>query len=405
MDFVLQDIRYALRILRRSPGFTMVAVLALALGIGATTAIFSVVDAVILKPLPYKEPGQLVQLWMRFTGIGIPNDQNSVSAPEFMDLKQNRSFSEIAAIDDASYNINIGGLPERIQAAVVSVDFFRLLGVAAQLGRVFLPEEGRAGHEHVVLLSDGLWRRRFGADRAVLGRKLIMNGQSSEIIGVLPPRFEMPREAEVWTPLAFSAADLTPDNRGSHGLSVIARVKTGLSLQQARTDMAAVSRRIIEQNPDYPYKDYNFKVLLVPLLDQQIGDIKVALWVMLGAVTLVLLIACGNVANLLLARASARQREIAVRQALGIGRWRLTRQLLTESLLLALAGGVAGLVLASGALRLLIAASATSFPTSGRNANESHAFSCSPCWSRSRPASCSASRRRFSLSGAPPTTP
>ena len=362
MDFVLQDIRYALRILRRRPGFTMVAVLALALGIGATTAIFSVVDAVILKPLPYKEPGQLVQLWMRFTGIGIPNDQNSVSAPEFMDLKQNRSFSEIAAIDDASYNINIGGLPERIQAAVVSVDFFRLLGVAAQLGRVFLPEEGRAGHEHVVLLSDGLWRRRFGADRAVLGRKLIMNGQSNEIVGVLPPRFEMPREAEVWTPLAFSAADLTPDNRGSHGLSVIARIKTGLNLEQARTDMAAVSRRIIEQNPDYPYKDYNFKVLLVPLLDQQIGDIKVALWVMLGAVTLVLLIACGNVANLLLARASARQREIAVRQALGIGRWRLTRQLLTESMLLALARGVAGLVLAGGALRLLIAASATSFP-------------------------------------------
>jgi len=279
-----------------------------------------------------------------------------------MDLEQNRSFSEIAAIDDASYNINIGGLPERIQAAVVSADFFRLLGVGAQFGRVFLPEEGRAGHEHVVLLSDGLWRRRFRADRAVLGRKLIMNGQSSEIVGVLPPRFEMPREAEVWTPLVFSAADLTPDNRGSHGLSVIARIKTGLSLEQARTDMAAVSRRIIEQNPDYPYKDSNFKVLLVPLLDQQIGDIKVALWVMLGAVALVLLIACGNVANLLLARASARQREIAVRQALGIGRWRLIRQLLTESLLLALAGGVAGLLLAGGALRLLIAASATNFP-------------------------------------------
>ncbi|MGA3043592.1 MAG: ABC transporter permease, partial [Bryobacteraceae bacterium] len=210
--------------------------------------------------------------------------------------------------------------------------------------------------------SDGLWRRRFGADPAVLGRKLIMNGQSNAIVGVLPPGFQMPRDAEVWTPLVFAPADLTPDNRGNHGYQAIARIRPGLSLQQARADMAAVSRRIIEQNPTYPYKDYNFGVLMVPLLDQQIGDIKIALWVMLGAVGLVLLIACGNVANLLLARASARQREIAVRQALGVGRWRLTRQLLTESLLLALAGGIAGLALAAGALRLLIAATATSVP-------------------------------------------
>ncbi len=362
MESLRQDTRYALRILRRSPDFTIVAVLALALGIGATTAIFSVVDAVILKPLPYEHPGQLVQLWMRFTGIGIPNDQNWVSAPEFIDLQQNHSLSEIAAIDDESYNINIGGMPERIEAAAVSAGFFHLLGVQAQLGRVFLPEEGRAGHERVVLLSDGLWRRRFGADRAVLGRKLIMNGQSNEIVGVLPPGFQMPRDAEVWTPLVFAAADLTPNNRGNHGYQAIARIRPGLSLEQARADMATVSRRIIQQNPSYPYQDYNFTVLMIPLLDQQIGDIKIALWVMLGAVGLVLLIACGNVANLLLARASARQREIAVRRALGVGRWRLTRQLLTESLILALTGGIAGLALAGAALRLLIAASATSFP-------------------------------------------
>ena len=362
MEIFLQDIRYAWRILRRNPGFAFIAVLALALGIGATTAIFSVVDAVVLKPLPYKHPGQLVQLWMRFTGIGIPNDQNATSAPEFQDLQRNNSFWAIAAIDGASFNINIGGAPERIDAAMVSASFFPLLGVQAQVGRVFLPEEGRACHEHVVLLSDGLWRRRFGAERGVLGRKLIMNGQSNEIVGVMPPGFEMPRDAEVWMPLVFSAADLSPDNRGSHGLDVIARIQPGLSLAQARADMASVSRRIMEQNPSYPYKDYNFTVLLVPLLDQQIGEIKVALWVMLGAVGLVLLIACGNVANLLLARASARQREIAVRQALGVGRWRLTRQLLTESLLLALAGGAAGLALAFGAVRLLVAASAASFP-------------------------------------------
>jgi predicted permease len=362
METLLQDIRYALRILRRSPGFTFVAVIALALGIGATTAIFSVVDAVILKPLPYQDPGRLVQVWIRLAGIGIPGDRSYVSAPEFMDLQQNRSFTQIAAIDGQSYNINIGGTPERIQAAVVSAGFFSLLGVQAQLGRVFLPEEGRAGHDRVVLLSDGFWRRRYGSGRAVLGRKLVMNGQSNQIVGVLPPGFQLPREAEVWTPLVFAAADLAPGNRGNHTLEAIARIKPGLGIEQARAEMAAISRRIVEQNPAALYKSYNFGVLLVPLLDQQIGDIKIALWVMLGAVGLVLLIACGNVANLLLARASARQREIAVRQALGVGRWRLTRQLLTESVLLAVAGGAAGLALAGGGLRLLIAAAATSFP-------------------------------------------
>jgi putative ABC transport system permease protein len=362
MGWLLQDVRYGCRVLRRSPGFTIIAVLALALGIGATSVIFSVIDAVILKPLPYRDPQRLVQLWMRFTGIGIPNDQNWVSAPEFMDLQQNHSFEQLAAIDDASVNVSIGGLPERIPAAVVSPSFFPLLGVQAQVGRVFLPEEGRLGRQRVVLLSDGLWRRRFGADPAVLGRSLVMNEQSYRIVGVLPRGFHFSQDAEMWTPLAFTANDLSPDNRGSHGLRVIARIKPGLSLEQARADMAVVSQRIIDQNPKYPYKFYHFGVIVVPLLEQQIGDIKLALWIMMGAVALVLLIACGNVANLLLARASGRQREMAVRQALGVGRWRLTRQLLTESLLLALAGGAAGWLLAYGALRVLVAAAAASFP-------------------------------------------
>ncbi|MGH9719997.1 MAG: ABC transporter permease [Bryobacteraceae bacterium] len=362
MHAFLQDVRYTFRILRRSPGFTVTAVLALALGIGATSAIFSIVNAVVLRPLPYDNPQQLVQLWMRFTGIGIPNDQNWVSAPEFTDLQQNQSLSHVAAISSGSFNLTVGGTPERLQSAVVSVSFFPMLGVKAQVGRVFQPEEGQEGRQRVVMLSDSLWRRRFGSDPGIPGRKLVLNDQSYEVAGILPRGFQFPRETDVWAPLVFSADALNANSRGNHGLQVIARIKPGLTFEQAATDMAAVSRRIIEQNPNYPYARYNFGVIMIPLLEQEIGQIKTALWVLLGAVGLVLLIACANVANLLLVRASAREREIAVRQALGVGRWRLIRQLLTESAILGLTGGAAGLVLAYWALRVLVALSATSFP-------------------------------------------
>lgn len=362
MEHFLQDMRYAFRLIRRSPGFAAIAILALALGIGANSAIFSIVNAVVLKPLPYEKPEQLVQVWMRFTGVGIPKDQNWVSAPEFKDLLQNSSLANIAAIDQASFNININARPERVEAARVSPSFFPMLGIQARLGRVFLPEESQPGHGNVVLLSDGLWRRRFGADPAVSGRTLVMDGQSYQIVGVLPRGFHLPEEAEVWTPLVFRPDDLTPDSRGNHGLLVIGRIKDGMSLQQARSDMQSVSGRMIEQNPQYPYRQFNFTVLLVPLLEQEVGDIKLALWVLMGAVGLVLLIACANVANLMLVRASAREREMAVRQALGVTPQRLLRQLLTESGTLGLMGGLAGLLLAYLAQRLLIALSATSFP-------------------------------------------
>ena len=213
-------------------------------------------------------------------------------------MQRNGSFSHIAALDDRSFNVKFGDHPERVLATVVTPEFFPLLGVQAQVGRVFRPEEGQPGNDRVVLLSDSLWRSRFAADPSIAGRKLLMNGRSYLITGVLPRGFQFSQDAEVYTPLTFSKDDLSADTRGSHGLEVIARIKPGLTLQQARLDMATVSARIVRENPNYPYRNYNFTVLLVPLLEQRVGDLKTALWVLMGAVGLVLLIACANVANL-----------------------------------------------------------------------------------------------------------
>ncbi|HEY3130445.1 MAG TPA: ABC transporter permease [Acidobacteriota bacterium] len=363
IEALLQDVRFGIRVLLRNPAFTIVAVVALALGIGANSAIFSVVNAVLLRPLPYPDGGQLVKVWMQFTGIGIPNDQNWVSAPEIVDLRNlNSSFSHLAAIDGASFNITSDGIPERVEGAQVSASFFSLLGVQAQMGRIFSEGEDQAGHDRVVIVSDGLWKRRFGGDRDLLGRNLALNGQSYTVIGILPADFQFPGDAEMWTPLVFGRADLDPGNRGSHGLEVLARIKPNLSFEQARADMMVVSRRIIEQNPTYPYRDFHFEVRLVPLIDELVGDLRTSLWILMGAVGFVLLIACGNVANLQLARASAREREIAIRGALGAGRSRLIRQLLTESILLSMFGGATGLFLAHWSLRVLINISRSSYP-------------------------------------------
>jgi putative ABC transport system permease protein len=363
MTNFLQDFRYAIRMLLKNPGFTLVAVLTLALGIGANTAIFSVVSAVLLKPLPYPNPGGLVKVWTHFTGIGLPNDQNWFSAPEFRDVvEQNRSFSDVSVISPGTFNLGVSGNPQSVNGAVVSPSLFAILGVSPQLGRTFASEEAQQGRDRVLILGYGLWQRAFGADPQVVGKDVIVDGRSCRVIGVMPQGFDYPSPSELWTPQVFVASDFAPDNRGNHGYEVLARLKPGLSLAQVQQNMAAVSKSIIEQNRAYPYQRFGFALILHPLLEETVGDVKASLWVLMGAVGFVLLLVCANVAGLLLVRSTARQKEIAIRVALGAGTRRIIRQLLSESLLLSLFGGLAGLLLAPILLKLIVTLSATALP-------------------------------------------
>jgi putative ABC transport system permease protein len=362
VNSIWADVRYAWRMLAKSPGFTVAAMLTLALGIGANTAIFSVVNGVLLRPLPYAQPEKLVSVWGRFTGIGLPDDRNWISAPEFRDIQDlNHSFSEVAAMTDASFNI-AGTSPERVEGAAVSPSLFPMLGIRPAVGRVFTPEEAQPGRDQELLLGYGLWVRRFGSDPGVIGRALQVNGHSMTVVGVLPQGFDYPLKAEMWQPLAFGPQDLTPDNRGNHGYQVLGHVKAGLTIEQARLDMQAASKKMMAQNPMYPYAQFNFTFLLVPLLEQTVGDVQAALWVLCGAVGFVLLIACVNIASLMLGRATAREREMAIRTALGAARGRIVRQLLSESLLLAGLGGLAGLILAPFVLREIVQAGNVALP-------------------------------------------
>ena len=363
METLLSDIKYGLRLIIKNPVFSLVVVVALALGIGANTAIFSVLNAVLLKPLPYADSEHLVMMWQRFTGIGVPKDQNWTSPPEFSDVRRHQSsFSDIAAIQGTSFSILVGDTPERILGQFVSPSFFKLLGVEAFLGRTFSPDEEQQGKEAVVVMSHGLWQRRFASDRALIERTLNMNGRPYQVIGIAPPGFRDPvqPEAEMWAALSFTNQQLT--QRGNHGLLVIARIKPELTLEQARSDMARVSERIVEGAPEYPYAKFGYRVLINPLLEEAVGDIRPALLMLMGSVGLVLLIACTNVANLMLVRASAREREIGIRTALGAGRGRLMRQMLTESVVLSLIGAIVGVALARVGVSVLATMAAQSFP-------------------------------------------
>ena len=358
LDVLSQDLRYGVRTLTKSPGFTAVAVLSLALGIGATTAIFSVVNAVLLRPLPFKDPGRLVGVW-EFDR----QDKRLMCASQanFVDWReQNRVFEDMAALHE-SYPVNItaGEMPERVEGARVSTNFFPLLGIEAVAGRTFLPGEDGPGAERVVVVSPGLWQRRFGSTaseaRFEPGRTLTLDGASFAVVGILPRGFQfLNPDAELWVPFAPN-----PIQRSARWVYVVARLKPGLAIQQAQAGLETVARRL---EKEYPKTNAGFGVNLQPLQEVLAGEVGQRLLLLLGAVSLVLLIACANVANILLARGAARQREIAIRTALGAGQSRLIRQLLTESLLLALLGGALGLLLAVWGLHSLLALGTDNIP-------------------------------------------
>ena len=360
-DF-LHDVRFASRMLRRNPGFTAVSMLTLALGIGANTAIFSIIDGILLRPLPYGDPSQLVIVWEWNTQHSNPH--NTVSPPNFLDWqKENHVFSEMSYLADTRANLTGDGEPEQIVEFNVSANFFSTLGVRPLIGPGFLPENGEAGKDNVVVLSYGLWKRRYGSDPAIIGKTIRMNGKPQVVTGVMPENFTFfikdgtltGEKPQLWTPWVFPA-EYHELGRIGRFLSVVARLKPGVTRSQAQSEMAGIGAHLARDYPDF---DANWSVNVVGLREELTGDIRPALLMLLGGVAFVLLIACANVSSLLLARAANRERELGIRTAMGASRWRMARQLLTESLLLAVVGGSLGIFVAIWGTNLLLVASPT----------------------------------------------
>src|SRR5262245_53606795 len=363
MGGLLQDLRYGVRMLMKQPGFTLIAIFTLALGIGANTAIFSVINTVLLKPLPYPDSDRLVAVWeVRKNGA-----RGSVSYPNFVDWRaQNSVFERIAVYREETLALTGEGEPATLHAVITTPDLFPLLNVRPQLGRVFLPEEEKAG-SHVVILSRGAWHKHFGADPNVIGRQITLDGNGFTVTGVMPAGFDFPVKAEptdLWISAAISSESrprerVPNERRTAHIYSAVARLKPGVTLAAARMDLETVMGRLRTQYPDVVVGDHT---TMQPYLNELVGDVEWALWVLFGAVGMVLLIACANVASLLLARGVARQRELAVRTALGASWQRIVQQLLTESLLLASLGGLVALLLATWGVDLLKALSSENLP-------------------------------------------